>query len=85
MLSGEYQWKVLAFLQSAQKLIFIIPICMLLRHVLSYAVHRQDMYMFLERKGSVYNTEYLFVFFALLFTVHEITVFVLFVLFSSFH
>ena len=59
---------------------------MLLQHVLTYAVHRQAMYMFLERKGNVYNADIcLYFFFALLFTMHEITVFVLFGLFSCFH
>jgi len=65
---------------------FILRIYMLLQHVLTYAGHRQAIYIFLERKGNIYNAEYLFGFcFALLFTVHEITVFELFGLYSCFH
>jgi len=36
---------------------FIIRIYVLLQHVLNYAVHCQAIYMFLERKGNVYNAD----------------------------
>lgn len=56
---------------------------MLLRHVLTYAVHRQAIYMFLERKCNVHNAEYLFGFLCFAIYSARNSVFVLFSCFIS--